>query len=256
MVGVLLIDLSKAFDNVNHSILIKDLEDIGCDATSLALFASYLTERKQRVTYGANKTKWQSITKGVPQGSCISPLLFNIYVHKLPECVTDPVFQYADDITNSTASDCLHKIQQNLEDNFMKINEFCQDRDLRINTEKTQCILLKLPSKKTPKELELILDSHIIKAATTVELLGLTIDQHLSFKQHIEKTVNKCHGLIGVIRKAKHILPLSLLKLSYTALVRPHLENCSLTFASASKTNLAKAVTVQKNCEQNYLWRK
>ncbi len=167
-------------------------------------------------------------------------------MRKLPECVTDPVFQYADDITNSTASDCLHKIQQNLEDNFMKINEFCQDRDLRINTEKTQCILLKLPSKKTPKELELILDSHIIKAATTVELLGLTIDQHLSFKQHIEKTVNKCHGLIGVIRKAKHILPLSLLKLSYTALVRPHLENCSLTFASASKTNLAKLETVQK----------
>src|SRR5437867_6841485 len=246
MVGVLLIDLSKAFDDVNHSILLKDLEEIGCDATSLALFADYLTDRTQRVKYGAHHTEWQDITRGVPQGGCISPLLFNIYVRKLPECVTDPIFQFADDITNSTAAHSLQTIKHNLEENFLNIKAFCEDRDLMINVEKTQCILLKLPSKKTPVELQLVLGNHTVKASTTAVLLGLTVDQHLSFKQHIEKTVNKCHGLIGVINKAKHILPLSLLKLCYTALVRPHLEYCSLTFASASKTNLSKLEIVQK----------
>ena len=95
MVGVLLIDLSKAFDNVNHSFLIKDLKEIGCDATTLALFASFLRDRKQRVTENSLKTEWKNVTKGVPQGSCMSPILFNIYVRKLPAKIDDPIFQFA-----------------------------------------------------------------------------------------------------------------------------------------------------------------
>jgi len=246
MVGVLLVDLSKAFDNVNHSILIKDLEEIGCDTSALTLFISYLSDRKQRVTSGLQVTDWQYITKGVPQGSCISPLLFNIYVRKLPNEVRDPIFQFADDITNSTTADRVDEIEHKLTANFQQIKDFCLTRDLKINTDKTQCILLKLPSKKIEKELELCLDDHIIKSSSTVDLLGVTIDQHLSFRQHIEKTARKCHGIIGVIKKARAVLPPQLLKLSYTALVRPHLEYCNLIFASSAKSNLTKLETVQK----------
>ena len=82
--------------------------------------------------------------------------------------------------------------------------------------------------------------------ANSVELLGFTIDQHLTFKDHIDKVVRKSHGILGVINRAKGMLPQHLLKLCYTSLVRPHLEFCSQVFAGASKTNLAKLDTVQK----------
>src|SRR5206468_7645472 len=80
----------------------------------------------------------------------------------------------------------------------------------------------------------------------SVEILGLTIDHHLSFKDHIDKTSKKCHGIMGVINKARHILPPKLLKLNYTALVRPHLEYCNLITAGASKTTLNKLEVIQK----------
>ena len=246
MVGLLLIDLTKAFDNVNHALLVNDLSQIGCDTSSLSFLSSYLTGREQRVVFGGDTTDWMQITKGVPQGSGISPLLFNIYVRGLPDSVNDPIFQFADDITNSTSSTNADQIKIQLEQNFQSIQTFCSNKDLPINIGKTQFVVLKLPSKKIDKDIELSLDSHIIKPTSSVELLGLTIDQHLSFKEHIAKTSKKCHGILGVINKARHILPTNLLKLSYTALVRPHLEYCSLVLASASKSNLNKLEVVQK----------
>ena len=164
----------------------------------------------------------------------------------LPATVRDPTFQFADDITNSTSALNVDQLRKQLEDNFDSIQSFCVERDLMVNTGKTQCIILKLPTKKIDTELELNLNNHTIKASSSVDLLGLTIDQHLSFKEHIERISKKCHGLLGVISKSRHILPLKLLKLTYTALVRPHLEYCSLITACASKTNRNKLDVVQK----------
>ena len=140
----------------------------------------------------------------------------------------------------------IDEIELKLTDNFNQIKEFCESLDLKINTDKTQCILLKLPSKKLDKQLELQLGDVRVEASSMVKVLGLTIDQHLSFKQHIETKVKTCHGLLGLIKKASGSLPMELLKLSYTALVRPHLEYCSLVLAGASNTNLMKLETLQK----------
>ena len=100
--------------------------------------------------------------------------------------------------------------------------------------------------KKPDKELELQLENNTVKSSNVVEILGLSIDQHLSFKHHIDRIVRKCHGLLGVLQRARSVLPLEFLKLSYIALVRPHLEYCNLAIAGASKTNLSKLDTVQK----------
>ena len=76
------------------------------------------------------------ISRGVPQGSCLSPILFNIYVRLLPSYVSDPIFQFADDLTNSTTSNNLNDLRKNLTDNFYKIKAFCSELDLTINSEK------------------------------------------------------------------------------------------------------------------------
>jgi len=246
IVGVLLIDLSKAFDNVNHSLLIKSLLDIGCSNSTLNLFIDFLSKRKFRVIQDNQVGSWMDISRGVPQGSCLSPILFNIYVRSLPSYVSDPIFQFADDLTNSSTSNNINDLRKNLTDNFHKIKAFCSELDLTINSEKTQCIILKLPSTKLDKEFELLLDNNSIKATNTVNLLGFTIDNHLTYKMHIDNVVKKCHGLLGVLNKSKFVLPQKLLKLFYTSIIRPHLEYCNLLLASASKTNLSKLDIIQK----------
>jgi len=91
-VEALLQDLSKAFDSVPHHILLAELELIGCNSKSLDWFISYLSNRQQRVFCRPEATAWKAIDKGVPQGSCLNPLLFNIFTRKLPACTeTDTV---------------------------------------------------------------------------------------------------------------------------------------------------------------------
>ena len=168
IVGVLLIDLLKAFDNVNHSLLVKSLLEIGCSNSTLNLFIDFLSRRKFRVIQDNQVGSWMDISKGVPQGSCLSPMLFNIYVRLLPSFVSDPIFQFADDLTNSSTSNNLNDLRKNLTENFNKVKAFCSELDLTINSEKTQCIILKLPSTKIENDFELLLDNNSIKATNQV----------------------------------------------------------------------------------------
>ena len=108
LVGTLLIDLAKAFDSVSHPLLLSDLANIGCSELSLEWFVSYLSTRTQRVKIDNITSSWKPVTKGVPQGSSLSPLLFNIFVRQLPQACEGNVYQFADDLTNSVvASDPL-----------------------------------------------------------------------------------------------------------------------------------------------------
>ena len=100
--GALLIDLSKAFDTVPHELLLTELHDIGCSTEVLNWFCNYLSDRSQRVITYEEVTDWIMVSRGFPQGSGLSPLLFNIYVRKLPRQCTSSVFQFADDITLAT----------------------------------------------------------------------------------------------------------------------------------------------------------
>ncbi len=166
-VGALLIDLSKAFDSVSHQLLINDLADIGCTPPTVNWFLNYLSNRVQKVVDPRNNTSWSLVTKGVPQGSCLSPLLFNIFLRNLP-------------------------------------------------------------------------------VATSVKLLGVTLDQHLSFNDHIYNVTKKCHGLIGLLASAAPYLSKDLLRLAYIALIRSHLEYSSAIFASATPTQLQRLEVIQK----------
>jgi Reverse transcriptase (RNA-dependent DNA polymerase) len=104
MVRALLIDLSKAFDSISHQKLILELSLIGCGLGALEWFSSYLSNRLQRVSDLSQSTDWKLVSRGVPQGSCLSPLLFNIFVRNLPAACHANVVQFADDLTNSCSS--------------------------------------------------------------------------------------------------------------------------------------------------------
>lgn len=246
IVGALLIDLSKAFDTVPHQRLLEDLREIGCGQKLGNWFHSYLDGREQRVKNGLEVTEWKSVTRGVPQGSCLSPLLFNIYVRNLPAASTSPTIQFADDVTQSESDRDELQVINRLTVSFLKTKDFCEQRELIINSAKTQFIIFKAPRRKISLELEIVLDGITIKPALHVKLLGVTLDRHFTFGEHIDKAVKKARGAIGMLARAAPHMPRELLRLAYIALARSHLEYASAVYASASDTQLKKLDTTQK----------
>src|SRR3989441_7758719 len=246
LVGALLIDLSKAFDSISHAQLIQDLVDIGCSHQVIRWFSSYLSSRQQRVKSGDIISSWMPVGKGVPQGSPLSPLLFNIAIRKLPQrCDTD-LYQFADDLTTSASDKDSYGLASKLQRSYEMIKHFCEERNLHINTTKTQLIIFKSPHQKIPENFSISLDGCSVASSLMVKLLGVTLDHHFTMGQHIDEVVKKCHGLLGMLRRAASCLPRDLLKMIYVALIRSQIEYCSATFASAAPTHLNKLDVIQK----------
>ena len=245
-VGALLIDLSKAFDTVPHSMLLAELVKIGCDAAAVKWFSSYLSSRTQRVTQRGVTTPWMPVSRGVPQGSGLSPLLFNVFIRDLPASCSSPTLQFADDTTASESDKDVGCVTRRLALAYEDIKTFCNQKELSLNAAKTQLIIFKTPSRTLPENLELTLEGHSIKPQTVVKLLGFNFDHHLTWGDHIDKVVKRCNGLIGALVKASPSLTHKLLRLAYIALVRSHLEYCSSLLLSASATQLGKLDTIQR----------
>ena len=221
--GALLVDLSKAFDTVPHQLLLSELRDIGCSIEVLLWFCDYLTHRLQRVITYEEITDWIMVSRGFPQGSGLSPLLFSIFVRNLPRLCSSPIFQFADDTTVVAEDPSLSVVADKLKSAFDDVKQFCDSHELKINLEKTQLILFKKPGKSIPEDFHIILENCTVTPQKTVKLLGVTLDQHLTFGPHIENVANKCQGLLGILAKATPYLPKELLKLMYTALIRSHI---------------------------------
>jgi len=117
---------------------------------------------------------------------------------------------------------------------------------LIVNANRTQLIIFKVPGKKIANDYEVSLDNCAIKPASSVKLLGVTLDRHFTFGEHIDNTIKKCHGILRALTRASPFLPRDLLRLAFIALVRSRLEYCSAVFASASQTQLRKLDTLEK----------
>ena len=159
-VGALLVDLTKAFDTVPHQLLLTELLEIGCSTQVLGWFCNYLTDRLQRVITYDEVTDWMTVSRGFPQGSGLSPLLFNIFVRKLPQQSTSSTYQFADDTTLAAANPSLSVVADELTASFVAVKEFCDSHDLKINHAKTQLIVFKKPSKPISDDFHLTLDNY------------------------------------------------------------------------------------------------
>ena len=154
--------------------------------------------------------------------------------------------QFADDITHSAASKMLRVIEEQLTEIFSKTERFCEEHGLKVNSSKTQLLILKSPAKPLPDGFELLLDGCCIQTEKTVKLLGITLDRHLTFGPHIDNVVKKCQGLLTTLWRASRLLPRELLRMAYIALVRSHLEYASALFVGAARTHLEKLDRIQR----------
>ena len=204
------IDLSTAFDTVNHSVLIKKLQMYGVRGVNLAWFRSYLANRKQYISLGHDrKTDTQNIICGVPQGSILGPLLFLLYVNDLPNfSVLEPIM-FADDTNLFFEKTDLRILISMVNNKLKKIYEWFNANKLSLNAEKTKYSLFDKPSKTDGLRLlllKVLINDKEIERVGSIKFLGVLLDEHLSWKEHIRYTENKIAKNIGLLYKAKPFL--------------------------------------------------
>ena len=244
--------LSKAFDTIDHNILLDKLKYYGLDDTAIKLFRSYLTNRYQYVQIENAKSQLLEINTGVPQGSILGPLLFIIYINDISQSSDKFDFlAYADDTTLSTT---LNKFStsddMNISDlinlELYKINEWLEINKLSLNAKKSRFMISHMPNKHITLPILQISNTNIEKV-NEFNFLGLTLDTRLDWKRNSNNTSNKISRTIGVLNKLKHVLPQHIKTIIYNTLILPHLNYCILCWGFKSNRVFAlqkKAVRI------------
>lgn len=245
-IGVFL-DLSKAFDTINHTTLLNKLRHYGIRGQALEWFRSYLSSREQFVMYKNTTSLLREVTCGVPQGSVLGPLLFIIYTNDLPNALRfTRCVLFADDTTVYYSSRNLEHVIQNISADLKNLTEWFKANKLSLNITKTNYMLFTKNDKDYKRNMNLRLSNEDITRVNSTKFLGMIIDDKLNWQSHIEHTKNKISSGLYALNKSKHVLGTKHLKTLYYSLIHPYITYGLLLWGSASKS-LTKRIEIMQN---------
>lgn len=234
--GVVLVDLSKAFDTVDHTILLKKLNMYGFNNIPLDWFKSYLDDRQQCCMANGIQSDFKPITTGVPQGSILGPLLFLLYINDLPNCLTSTTpGMYADDTQITASAETVNEVENTLNSDLKNLHTWLCANKLSVNSTKTEFIIIasnyRLNQFITDPKVEL--NNEAIKRVTKSKLLGVMVDDKLLWDAHVnEIIIPKVLKGLRMLRQLRDLLPLPNLIQVYNALVSPHFDYCCLIWGN------------------------
>lgn len=245
--GALFLDLKKAFDTVNHSLLIQKLHTYGVTGNALQWFTSYLSGRTQSVNINSTLSDFKEIDIGIPQGSILGPLLFIVYVNSLPDCINCKCVMYADDTTLLFSASDPNTLQCQMNNNMLKIAQWFENNQLTLNIKKTKFMIFGTAhSLNNYHNILLKYDNDTIERVDKFKYLGVIFDPLLSWCEHVDYISSVVSKRIGVIRRVKFYLPSHTLNMLANALVFPHFDYCSPIWSNCN-TEQSNSLQILQN---------
>lgn len=250
--ALLLLDYSKAFDKINHEILVAILQHIGLSEAPIKFINSYLAHRSQYVETTNGTSEKGSIHCGVPQGSVLGPLLFCIYtfnvINSLKYCTP---YLYADDtqLLYSFDPSAFQEASHLINDDLSALVKCSEQHQLSINPSKSHILIFGKNKQYVAENIKIYVDNTELKYVNNVCDLGLDIDTDLRFTQHINKCIGRAYANLKMLFPHRHILPINL-KIKLTdALVLSHFNYCDVVYGPClTEIDRQRIQRVQKSC--------
>ena len=241
---VVFIDLCKAFDTVNHGILLKKLAHYGVRGVANDWFRSYLEGRTQYVSILEGKSDVQEVALGVPQGSVLGPLLFLIYINDMSNsCPSLQLIHFADDTSAFISGRDLKTLENSLNQELLNLNTWLITNRLSLNASKSQFMIFS--DSEICADFSLKISNTPLTKTSNSKFLGITIDEKLDFKIHIEDILSKINKVKGMLWRCNNLVDKKVKRLLYQSLVFSRLSYGVIVWGKCAAHSLNKIKSLQ-----------
>ena len=249
-VGIASLDLSKAFDSINHNLLLQKLTKFGLGQTSIDWCHSYLTDRKQQTKFSNYLSNVDTVTSGVPQGSILGPILFICFVNDLPEIFKNcKILSYADDTQILVSAKTAKEVKLQIEELIEKAQQWYTKNSLLNNATKTEVMIISKKKNKEMFQININEGGQAVKLElkSSIKVLGIYLDNKLNWTKQVNEVNKRAKYAARNLQRTAHILPFKPRLTLYNSLIAAHFNYADTVWAGCNTKNRNKLQRTQNN---------